>query len=31
MVVWFYNYGAVDTLYSVKFRELSELSSFKNF
>jgi len=26
-----YNLGAVDTLYTVRFREVSGLSSFKNF
>ena len=31
MVVWLHNYSAVDTLYTVRFREVSGLNSFKNF
>jgi len=30
-VVWLYKKGAVDTLYSVRFTEVSVLSSLKNF
>ena len=30
-VVWLHNYSAVDTLYKFRFREVSGLSSFKNF
>jgi len=30
-VVWLYNSGAVDTLYTVRFKKVSGLSSFKNF
>ena len=29
--MWLHNYSAVDTLYTVRFREVSGLSSFKNF
>jgi len=29
--VWLYTSGAVDTLYSVGFKVMSGLSSFKNF
>ena len=29
--MWLHNYSAVNTLYTVRFREVSGLSSFKNF
>jgi len=30
-VVWLYNQGAVDTLYTARFGEVSGLNSFKDF
>ena len=29
--MWLHNYSAVDTVYTARFREVSGLSSFKNF